>query len=59
MFDLKDDFIGRAVIDLSEAAIVRQSQQSSQAEDDLLNQVPEPKWHAIRPSSHKHMPECG
>ena len=50
-----DDFLGRAVIKLSDASLVR-SMYDDQAN---CNQIPQPKWHNIKAGFGVSSPTCG
>lgn len=55
LFDGDDDFLGRAVIFLHEAAAVTPMNTFKKR----LNKPPEPTWHDLRMGFHSHLPACG
>ena len=50
-----DDFLGRAMIKLSEASIVRTMYDSK----ENCNKIPQPKWHDLKAGFQEHLPACG
>jgi len=54
-FDGTDDFLGRAVVYLNEAAVVDPVRHP----DADLDKPPQPKWHDLRVGSDPNLPTCG
>lgn len=54
IMDSEDDFLGRAVIKLTDESVHELSN-----DDENLNTPPEPKWHPLKSSFHKDAPTRG
>lgn len=54
-----DDYLGRAVIRLDEAATNLSDESDSRDEETKLNDIPPPKWHDIKYGFEENTPATG